>query len=132
MQKKYAKFNLKDIGEIIIGSVIMGFPAASTGEIWDLGETLPLYLAIIIAVISISFIGFFVHTHYHSGTEVATKREFYLRTISVYLITIIICSSLLALLSQFPIFSDPVVAIKRCIIVSLPASLAATAVDSFE
>jgi len=45
-------------------------------------------------------------------------------------VTLIVAALILALFGQYPLLSEPVVAIKRMIIVALPASFCVTVVDS--
>ena len=130
MNKNNTRFKILDAAEIVIGSVMLGFPITVTEEVWILGRDLPIHLILLIAIASLGFIGLFVYARYHISNMARTKNDFYIRTLAVYVITLVVSSLLLALVEQFPLFSEPLIAIKRCIIVSLPASFAATMVDS--
>jgi len=57
---------------------------------------------------------------------------FIFRIIIAYLITLIVVALVLTALNQFPITTMPDIAIKRVIIVAMPASLGAIIVDSLD
>ena len=54
------------------------------------------------------------------------------RVFAAYLITLAVIALLLFAIDKFPILSDPVVALKRLIIIAMPASMGAIIVDSID
>ena len=40
MNSQHRRFTLKDVSEIVVGSVLLAFPVAITEEVWNLGATL--------------------------------------------------------------------------------------------
>jgi hypothetical protein len=56
--------------------------------------------------------------------------EFIWRTISLYLVTIIVCAAILLVIDKLPVTDNPAVALKRCVLVAFAASFSATVVDS--
>jgi uncharacterized membrane protein len=83
-----------------------------------------------IVAISIFFLSWFGYTtFYHSNLE-RHSREFLIRVIAVYCVTLTVAALILGLFGQFPLLTETSVAIKRMIIVALPASFCATVVDS--
>ena len=124
------RFRLDDVAEIIIGSVLLAFPIAITEEVWNLGRELSLVSAFTIAAVSLFFLAWFAyHTFYNSELQ-NNRQEFFIRVLSVYCLTLIVAALILGLFGQFPLLTEPAVAIKRMIIVALPASFCATVVDS--
>lgn len=123
-------FHLKDISEIVMGSVVLAFPVALSGEVWDLGAEISGTGAIAICAISLALIAWFnYHAHYEA--IVATHSlEFLLRVLVTYIITLAVCALILTALNHFPLSTEPIVAFKRMIIVAAPASSAATVLDS--
>jgi len=130
MYKTQRRFHIKDLSEITIGAVLLAFPVALTEDAWNLGNSLPVLNTIIIVVMSLSFTAWFgYHAHYQSKLD-THGQEFVLRVVVTYSITLVISALILAVLDQFPLWSEPAIAIKRMIIVAAPASAAATVVDS--
>ena len=130
MNKTDRRFHIKDMSEIVMGSAILAFPVAMTEEAWNLGKDLPGLSIIIIVVLSLVFIAWYgYHAHYQSSLD-THRKEWLLRIVTTYAITLVVAAGILAILSQFPLWSEPAVAIKRMIIVAAPASSAATVVDS--
>ncbi len=130
MHKSERRFHIKDLSEITIGAVLLAFPVALTEDAWNLGNSLPVLNTIIIVVLSLSFTAWFgYHAQYQSKLD-THGQEFVLRVVVTYSITLVISALILAVLDQFPLWSEPAIAIKRMIIVAAPASAAATVVDS--
>ena len=101
-----------------------------TEDAWSLGENLPVSNTIIIVILSLVFIAWYgYHAHYQSSLD-THGQEWLLRIVVTYTVTLAVAALILAVLNQFPIWSETAVAIKRMIVVAAPASSAATVVDS--
>ena len=124
-------FGRGDRVQIAVGACIMGFPAAATGEIWDLGEQLPLGRVLLFALASFAFLAWMIYVLHGHDQEPSSRRGFVLRVLNTYGLTLLISAAMLFGLGQFDLFSEPIIGLKRTIIVAFPASFAATAVDSF-
>jgi len=130
MPKTQSHFHIKDLSEITVGAVLLAFPVAMTEDAWNLGNELPVLNTIIIVVLSVSFTAWFnYHAQYQSILD-THGWEFVLRVVVTYSITLVLSALILAALDQFPLWSEPAIAIKRMIIVAVPASAAATVVDN--
>ena len=126
-----SSFGRQDRVEIIVGACIMGFPAATTAEIWELGETLALGRVLLFAVSSFVILALTIHVlHGHDGAA-STRYRFVVRVLNTYGLTFVVCALMLSGLGQLDLFAEPITGLKRIIIVAFPASFAATAVDSF-
>ena len=131
MPDNQSDFRRRDRVEIVVGACIMGFPAAATGEIWDLGEQLPLGRVLLFSFASFTFLALIIYfLHGHDGSP-STRRDFANRVLSTYGLTLLVSAFMLFGLGQFDLIGEPVIGFKRTIIVAFPASFAATAVDSF-
>lgn len=130
MSEEITKFRLQDVAEIIVGSVLLAFPIAVTEEVWVISEKLPLGRTLLISLVSVSFIAWFGYYMFYKNALSVHRGEFILRIITVYVITLIVAALILFAIDQFPLLTEPRVAIKRMIIVALPASFSATVVDS--
>jgi len=60
------------------------------------------------------------------------KFVFVLRIVVAYFITTLVVMLVLFCINKLPLFSEPLVALKRVIIISMPASMGAIVVDSFD
>jgi len=124
------KLMSKDAAEIIIGSVILAVPASITEEIWTLSSELSLLKAVIISLTSLIFIAFFVQTRYSHDFSTASQKSLAARVSSVYALTMLVSAVILLGIDKLPLIEDPIVALKRTMLVAFPASFAATVVDS--
>jgi len=124
------KIRLTDVAEIILGAVILGFPVAVTEEVWVLSTELPLSRVLFIALGSICILAWFAFHVFYQGSLKQSVDRFIVRVLAAYLITLLAVGLILFAIDQLPLLTELVVAIKRMIIVALPASFTATVVDS--
>ena len=124
------KIRLNDVAEIILGAVLIGFPVAVTEEVWTISEELELGRVLYISLGSIAILAWFVFYIFYHGSLKGTIGQFIFRVLIAYGITLFAVGSMLFAIDQLPLLDDPAVAIKRMIIVALPASFAATIIDS--
>ena len=134
MQKKGVtepRFHWRDVVEIAVGACVMAFPVAVTEEVWNLGEELALGRVLLFALASLFFLAVFIYVlHDHAGFP-STRKAFLLRVGSTYGMTLLISALLLLGVDRIDLLQDPLIALKRTILVAFPASFAATVVDSF-
>jgi len=130
MTNSEQKIRLNDIAEIILGAVLIGFPVAVTEEVWTISEELELGRVLYICLGSIAILAWFVFYVFYHGTLKGTVSRFIFRVLIAYVITLFAVGSILFAIDHLPLITDPIVAIKRMIIVALPASFAATVIDS--
>ena len=124
--------NLEDIIQIIVGASALSVPIAFSEESWRLSETLPIQNLFILIFLSLLFINLYSFQSIFQGNVQYRIFTFLTRTILVYLITISVVFIVLIALNRMPIMSEPIVAIKRIIIISFPASMGGVVVDSFD
>ena len=130
MEKTQRRFRINDLSEIIVGSVLLAFPVAITEEVWNLGTALPLGSAIVMVVASLVFIAWFAYHAYYQSVMDTHWKDLLTRTVTIYIVTLVVAALILTILNQFPLLTDSTTAINRMIIVALPASFCATVVDS--
>jgi len=130
MEKIQRRFRINDLSEIIVGSVVLAFPVAITEEVWNLGTTLPLASAIVMVVASLVFIAWFAYHAYYQSVMDTHWKDLLVRSLTIYIVTLVIAALILTVLHQLPLQTDSATAINRMIIVALPASFCATVVDS--
>jgi uncharacterized membrane protein len=124
------KVDVRDIAEIIIGSLVLAFPVAVTEEVWNLGAELSLGRTLVISLCSLVFISFFVQTTYRHDFSFSSQKQLLTRVFTVYGLTLLLSAAVLLAVDRLPLLTETMVAVKRAIIVAFPASFAATVVDS--
>ena len=125
-------FNLEDASQIAIGAFALAVPISFSEEAWKLGETLPLTNLLMVFILSVIFIGFFAYESVFQGNIKYRVPIFMLRIAIAYTITAIVVALVLFSLNKFPLFTDTLVAFKRLIVITMPASMGAIIVDSFD
>jgi uncharacterized membrane protein len=125
-------FNLEDASQVAIGAFALAVPISFSEEAWKLGETLPFINLFYIFALSVIFLSFFAYESVFQGNIKYRIPVFISRIVIAYLIAAIIVALILFALNKFPIFVDPVIAFKRLIVITMPASMGAIIVDSFD
>ena len=124
------ELKLKDIIQIFVGATLLAIPMAYTEETWQLGEKLPLLNVGILALLSLTFIAIFVYANFYRYYLKGFVFEYIKRVFAIYLISLIVVGFLMTVIQQCPWGVDNLLAIKRIVIVALPASMSAVAVDA--
>ena len=124
------ELKLKDIIQIFVGATLLAIPMAYTEETWQLGEKLPLLNVGILALLSLTFIAIFVYANFYRYYLKGFVFEYIKRVFAIYLISLIVVGFLMKVIQQCPWGVDNLLAIKRIVIVALPASMSAVAVDA--
>jgi uncharacterized membrane protein len=125
-------FNQEDASQVAIGSFALAVPISFSEEAWKLGETLPLVNLALIFALSFIFLSFFAYESVFQGNIKYRLPIFISRIFIAYFIAACVVALVLLSLDKFPVISDPVIALKRLIIITMPASMGAIIVDSFD
>lgn len=130
--KMKLSFNSEDASQVAIGAFALAVPVSFSEEAWKLGETLPLANLLLLFILSMVFLGFFAYESVFQGDSKYRYSVFLLRIAIAYTITAIIVALILFSLNKFPLLTDTLVAFKRLIVITMPASMGAIIVDSFD
>ena len=125
-------FNLEDASQVAIGAFALAVPISFSEEAWKLGETLPLINLSFLFGLSVVFLSFFAYERVFQGNIKYRIPIFVSRIFIAYFIAALVVSLVLFSLNKFPLLSDPEIALKRLIIITMPASMGAIIVDSFD
>lgn len=125
-------FNLEDASQIVIGAFALAVPLSFSEEAWRLGETLPFINMVMLFILSVCFLSFYAYESVFQGKIKYRTAIFGLRVIIAYIVAGIVVSLVLLSIGKFPLLSDPLIALKRLIIITMPASMGAIVVDSFD
>jgi uncharacterized membrane protein len=118
----------EDLVQLFAGALMLGAPVAFTEEVWVLGETLPPGRIVLIFFLSILINGFFVKMLFYRNNLSQYRVEFIKRVCAAYAVPLLVALLLLALIDQGPL-DDPLLALRRAVIIAFPASFAAIALD---
>lgn len=125
-------FNLEDASQVAIGSFALAVPISFSEEAWSLSETLPAGNIMLMACLSVIFLAFFAYESVFQGDIAYRIPVFLIRILIAYTVAGLVVALVLTALDKFPIVSEPVIAIKRLVIIAMPASMGAIIVDSFD
>jgi uncharacterized membrane protein len=124
------KFRFKNLVQVIVGATILAIPVGFTEETWKLGETLPLPNIFGILSLSILFILIFAYRNYQKNMLKIYRFDFTKRVVLTYTLSFIIVAILLTLIGKAPWATDWLLAFKRVVIVTFPASMSAAIADT--
>lgn len=122
----------RDVVQVIVGAIILAIPVGFTEEAWGLGERLGAGRIAGIAVVSVAAIALFVYMNFYRFYLRQYLGDYVKRVVSIYAISFLVVGALLALIDVAPWGVDNILAIKRTIVVALPASLSATLTDALK
>jgi uncharacterized membrane protein len=125
-------FNLEDASQVAIGAFALAVPVSFSEEAWKLGETLPLVNLLAVFLLSIFFLGFFAFGSVFQGNIKYRVPVFLWRIAIAYIVAALVVSLVLFSLDKFPLFTETAIAIKRLVVITMPASMGAIIVDSFD
>jgi len=131
-QSRVSSFGAGNLAQISLGAIIMAFPVAVTEEVWNLGAELSTGRVLLIALASVLILSQLVLMIYHVDEKATNRKVFFQRVLSTYGLTLFIAALLLFGIDKLELLSDPVVGLKRAILVAFPACFAATVVDSIK
>ncbi len=123
--------NTEDIIQIAIGAFALAVPISFTEEAWKMSITLPFFNLLLVFVLSVTFLG--IYAYYSVFQKQVSKRYdiFILRIVIAYFISALVVALVLLALNKLPIIDEPIIALKRLILIAMPASMGAIVVDSF-
>ena len=125
-------FNLEDASQVAIGAFALAVPVSFSEEAWKLGETLPLINLFLVFVLSVVFLSFFAYESVFQANVKYRISVFLIRIVIAYLIAALVVSLVLIALNKFPLLTEPVIALKRLIVITMPASMGAIIADSLD
>lgn len=125
------RINTEDIIQIAIGAFALAVPISFTEEAWKMSITLPFFNLLLVFVLSVTFLG--IYAYYSVFQKQVSKRYdiFILRIFIAYFISALVVALVLLALNKLPIIDEPIIALKRLILIAMPASMGAIVVDSF-
>ncbi|KEK27254.1 DUF2391 family protein [Shewanella xiamenensis] len=126
------RFNTEDAIQVCVGAFALAVPIGFAEEAWQLGETLPLLNLLMLFGLSLLFLGAFTYQSVFQQNIRHRLPVFIFRIIIAYLISACVVSLVLLCLDKLPLIDDTMTSFKRIIVISMPASMGAIVVDSFD
>lgn len=126
------ELHARDLMQIVFGALFLTLPVAMAEGAWLLAERIPGRNIALLAMLSVLIISVFVYTHTYHGHLRAHWGSFFKRVVVTYLLSALVAATVLALFEECPLLTEPLVALRRIIFVTFPASMAATVYDSLK
>jgi len=126
------EFKPRDLLQVIVGATLLAIPIAFTEEAWQLAIELPNLNVALIGILSLVFISLFIYFNFYRYHLKGNKFEFLKRVLATYLVSAIIVALFLTIIQRCPWEQDFALALKRVVIVTLPASMSATLSDTIK
>lgn len=125
-------FNAEDMIQVVIGSTALTVPVAFSEESWKLSETLPTLNVFVLILLSLLFISLYSIQGIFQGQIKHRLSHYIFRVLIDYGVSLLVVFIVLFALNRMPIIDDPIIAIKRIIILAFPASMGGVIVDGFD
>ena len=126
------RFNLEDAAQVAIGAFVLAVPISFSEEAWNLGATLPLFNLILVFCLSLFFLGIFAYQSVFQGNVRNRIGVLIWRVAIAYAVSALVVAVVLLALNKLPLLSDTWIALKRLIVITMPASMGGIIVDSFD
>ena len=126
------EFRPRDLMQVIVGASILAVPVAFTEETWKLGELLPMRNVLLLSGISLLFIAAFVYFNFYRFNFKGHILEYIKRVIAIYIFSLFVVGLILTIIQKCPWGDNNLLAIKRILIVSFPASMSAAVSDTLK
>ena len=123
---------MEDASQVFVGAFALAVPISFSEEAWQLGETLPSTNLIMLFVLSVLFLSLFTYQNVFQGNVKSRLVVFIFRIVVAYLMTALVVGLVLLCLDKLPLLGDPIISLKRILIITMPASMGAIVVDSFD
>ncbi len=125
-------FNMEDASQVFVGAFALAVPISFSEEAWRLGETLPFANVLMLFALSVLFLSIFTYQSVFQKDIQSRLPVFVFRIFIAYVMTALVVGLVLLCLDKLPLFEDPVTSLKRIIVITMPASMGAIIVDSFD
>lgn len=129
-KKKVHHIHPEDVVQLLFGALIFGIPAAYTQETWDLGTQLSFFNYLFLFLLSTLLIALIVfHTGYHIHNIKTLEKIYVKRVLLSYIFIFLSCTTFLVLIGKAPWVTDPIIALQRTIMISVPGSISGITAD---
>lgn len=124
------RIKTEDIIQIAIGAFALAVPISFSEEAWKMSVTLPFYNLFLVFALSVTFLGIYAYYSVFQGQVSKRYDIFILRIFIAYIISAMVVALVLLALDKLPMIVEPIIALKRLVLITMPASMGAIVVDS--
>ena len=125
-------FNMEDASQVFVGAFALAVPISFSEEAWRLGETLPGPKLVMLIMLSVFFLGLYAYESVFQRNVKSRLHVLLFRVVIAYFITALVVCLVLLSIDKLPLFSEPIISIRRMIVITMPASMGGIIVDSFD
>lgn len=128
---KYS-FNMEDVSQVCVGAFALAVPISFSEEAWHLAKTLPTTNLLLLMSLSLCFLGVYAYQSVFQRNIKKRVPVFIFRILVAYSLAALVVAMVLLALDKLPLLTEPALSIKRIIVITMPASMGAIVVDSFD
>ncbi len=128
---KYS-FNMEDVSQVCVGAFALAVPISFSEEAWQLAETLPTTNLLLLMSLSLCFLGVYAYQSVFQRNIKKRVPVFLFRILVAYSLAAVVVAMVLLALDKLPLFAEPALSFKRIVVITMPASMGAIVVDSFD
>lgn len=121
----------QDIFEMLFGAVFVALPFGFTNEVLRVGADMTLWRATFIFGITLVVLGGFIHQNLYRQLQDGLHPHLMIRIFFTYLMAFSAAVLVLTIIDQIHWLQEPLIALKRSFVLTLPASFGAVTVDTF-
>lgn len=122
----------RDLMQILVGASILSVPVGFTQETWDLGQEMPIGNVMLLGLTSVVFVALHIYFNFYRRYFREHAFEYVKRVLAIYSLSFMVVGILLTIIGKAPWSSDFLLALKRTIIVTFPASMSAAFSDGID
>lgn len=119
----------RDVAQIFVGALLVATPLCLTEEVWNLSVELPQLNFILLLLSSFFTVMLFVYFNFYRFKLKGNIINFIKRILATYTISILSVSMVLFLINKLPIVEEPLISIKRIVLIGFPSVFGATITD---
>lgn len=119
----------RDVAQLFVGALVVATPLCFTEEVWNISLTLPYLNFILLMVASIIAVTLFVYFNFYRFKLKGNVVNFFKRIVAIYFISILSVIMVLLLIDKLPFQEQPLVAMKRIVLIGFPSIFGATITD---
>jgi len=124
--------DFEDVSQVMIGAAMLSVPIAFTEEAWDLSREIPLVNLGFLVILSLGFCALYAFQSIYRGKIERRRKVFLSRVFFDYLLSVLVVILVLAGLDRLPLLEDPMLSLRRIILIAFPATMGAVVTDGID
>lgn len=124
--------DIHDTIQVLIGASAVAVPIAFTEEAWNMSEDLPVVNLLLIVLLSLGFCALYAFSGIYQSNVRDKVHVFVKRSMLDYGISIVVVFVVLLAINRLPLIDEPMLGLRRIIVVAFPACMGAVIVDGID